>query len=33
MAGKKRVDLSVDDKFKEVEALETPGATIMKVVD
>ena len=33
MASKKRVDLSVNDKLKEVEALETPGTTIMEVVD
>ena len=33
MARKKRVDLSIDDKFKVLEALKTPGGTIMKVAD
>ena len=33
MASKRRADLSIDDKLKVPEALETPGATIMKVAD
>ena len=33
MASKKRVDLSIDDKLKLLEALETPGGAIMKVTD
>ena len=33
MASKKKVDLSINDKLKVLEALETSGATIMKVTD
>ena len=33
MVSKKRVDLSMDDKLKVLEALETSGATIMEVAD
>ena len=33
MASKKRVDLSIDDKLKVLVALQTPGATIMKVTN
>ena len=33
MASKKRVDLYIDNKLKVLEALKTPGATIMKVAD
>ena len=33
MVSKKRVDLSIDDKLKVLEALETQGATTLKIVD